>query len=61
MARLIDDRIKKPLAEQMLFGALESGGTLDIVLEEGELRLLYTGKDEAQAASSGKESPILSD
>lgn len=37
MARLISDRIKKPLAEELLFGKLEStGGTVWIDLKNGE-------------------------
>jgi ATP-dependent Clp protease ATP-binding subunit ClpA len=37
MARLIQQRIKKPLAEELLFGKLERGGHLVIRLEDGEL------------------------
>ncbi|OLU17013.1 ATP-dependent Clp protease ATP-binding subunit ClpA [Pseudomonas sp. PA1(2017)] len=38
MARLIQDRIKRPLAEEILFGELsEHGGTVHVNLENGEL------------------------
>jgi ATP-dependent Clp protease ATP-binding subunit ClpA len=37
MARLIQQRIKKPLAEELLFGKLTQGGHLVIRLEDGEL------------------------
>ncbi len=37
MERLIQDRIKKPLAEELLFGRLASGGHLSISLEGDEL------------------------
>jgi ATP-dependent Clp protease ATP-binding subunit ClpA len=37
MARLIQQRIKKPLAEELLFGKLEQGGHLVIRLENDEL------------------------
>ena len=37
MARLIQDRIKKPLAEQLLFGDLQGGGHIFITVRDGEL------------------------
>ncbi len=37
MARLIQQRIKKPLAEELLFGKLENGGHLLVRLQDGEL------------------------
>ncbi|NYS59420.1 ATP-dependent Clp protease ATP-binding subunit ClpA [Vreelandella salicampi] len=40
MARLIQEKLKKPLAEMILFGELaEHGGIVHVSLEEGELRL----------------------
>ncbi|MCG6657368.1 ATP-dependent Clp protease ATP-binding subunit ClpA [Halomonas campisalis] len=40
MARLIQDRLKKPLAELILFGELsEHGGVVHVTVEEGELHL----------------------
>jgi ATP-dependent Clp protease ATP-binding subunit ClpA len=41
MARLIQERIKRPLADQMLFGALKEGGRVIIDAVDGELRLDY--------------------
>ncbi len=37
MARLIQDRIKKALAEELLFGRLEQGGHVRIGVKDGEL------------------------
>ena len=37
MARLIQERIKKPLAEQLLFGGLQGGGHIFITVRDGEL------------------------
>jgi len=37
MARLIQDQIKRPLSEEILYGKLENGGTLRIRLREGKL------------------------
>lgn len=38
MARLIQDKIKKPLAEELLFGKLEHGGRVHVTLEDDEPR-----------------------
>jgi ATP-dependent Clp protease ATP-binding subunit ClpA len=40
MARLIERVVKKPLSEALLFGGLTSGGTVRIVVEDGEIRLV---------------------
>ena len=37
MARIIQQHIKKPLAEELLFGRLAHGGHLIVQLEDGEL------------------------
>jgi ATP-dependent Clp protease ATP-binding subunit ClpA len=38
MDRLIQEKIKKPLAEEVLFGALaQKGGTAFVSVEDGEL------------------------
>tara|TARA_Y100001970_G_scaffold294331_1_gene450826 strand:+ start:133240 stop:135555 length:2316 start_codon:yes stop_codon:yes gene_type:complete len=37
LSRLIQDKIKKPLAEEMLFGKLEKGGDVVIDIKEGRL------------------------
>jgi ATP-dependent Clp protease ATP-binding subunit ClpA len=34
LARVIQEHIKKPLAEELLFGKLEGGGTVRVVVEE---------------------------
>jgi ATP-dependent Clp protease ATP-binding subunit ClpA len=41
MARLIKDRIKKPLAEELLFGRLVGGGTVHVDVKDGELAFAY--------------------
>lgn len=40
MSRLVQEKIKKPLAEKILFGELSQGGEVDIIVEGGELSLL---------------------
>ena len=37
MARVIQEHIKKPLANEILLGALNRGGTVHIGVEDGEL------------------------
>jgi ATP-dependent Clp protease ATP-binding subunit ClpA len=48
MGRLISDKLRKPLAEAMLFGALADHGGLALVdVADGELQLSYQGAGEA--------------
>jgi ATP-dependent Clp protease ATP-binding subunit ClpA len=49
MARLIEDRIKKPLAEALLFGDLSQGGVTNVTREGDELRLTHS-KSEARGS-----------
>jgi ATP-dependent Clp protease ATP-binding subunit ClpA len=44
LARLIQDKIKRPLAEEILFGKLENGGHVRVVLKEGELSFEIVAK-----------------
>ena len=40
MARLIQEQIKRPLAEELLFGSLSEGGHVRVTVgEDGELKL----------------------
>ncbi len=41
MQRLIHEKIKKPLAQEMLFGKLKDGGSVAISEKDGELELRY--------------------
>jgi ATP-dependent Clp protease ATP-binding subunit ClpA len=43
MARLIQDKIKKPMAEELLFGSLSAGGRVKISVEDDELVFEYEG------------------
>jgi ATP-dependent Clp protease ATP-binding subunit ClpA len=44
MARLIQEKIKRPLADMILFGALSQGGTADVTLKDGELEISVAGE-----------------
>ena len=39
MARLIQEKLKKPLAEMVLFGALSNGGSVQVTVENDELHI----------------------
>jgi ATP-dependent Clp protease ATP-binding subunit ClpA len=41
MARLIQDRVKRPLADEMLFGSLREGGRAELDVRDGELVIAY--------------------
>jgi ATP-dependent Clp protease ATP-binding subunit ClpA len=41
MARLIHDRLKKPIANEVLFGKLAGGGSVSVSVKDGELALGY--------------------
>ncbi|HLB43032.1 MAG TPA: ATP-dependent Clp protease ATP-binding subunit ClpA [Gammaproteobacteria bacterium] len=40
MARLIQEQIKKPLAEELLFGKLANGGHVKVTLDKGKIKFL---------------------
>lgn len=39
MARLIQDSLKKPLSQLILFGGLSEGGSVEAVMQEGAIKL----------------------
>ena len=41
MQRLIHEKIKKPLAQEILFGKLEDGGSVGVAEKDGELKLNF--------------------
>lgn len=42
MSRLIAEKIKKPLADEVLFGKLAKGGTVRVTVQEGELSFHFS-------------------
>jgi len=46
LARVIQEHVKKPLAEEVLFGKLAKGGTVRILLADNALHFDYLGRDE---------------
>jgi ATP-dependent Clp protease ATP-binding subunit ClpA len=54
LARVIQEYVKKPLADEVLFGQLSKGGTVRVLHRiaengEGELHFQYLGRDEEKA------------
>jgi ATP-dependent Clp protease ATP-binding subunit ClpA len=47
LARVLDETIKRPLTEELLFGQLEHGGTVMVDGEGGEVVLRYAGTEAA--------------
>jgi ATP-dependent Clp protease ATP-binding subunit ClpA len=51
MARLVKQKIREPLADELLFGKLEHGGTVKVDVAEGELVLDCTAAEDVDAES----------
>ena len=45
LARLIQEEIKKPLADELLFGKLAKGGRATVGLKDGKLTFSFTASD----------------
>ncbi len=59
LARVIQDQIKKPLAEEVLFGKLKEGGTVRILLADGKLAFTYLGREEERSLPKPPERKAL--
>ncbi|MDC0738858.1 ATP-dependent Clp protease ATP-binding subunit ClpA [Cognatishimia sp. SS12] len=57
LGRVIQEHIKKPLAEELLFGKLSKGGVVKVTVKDGELVLKYDGP--AKARITGDKPPLL--
>ena len=59
LARVIQDQIKKPLAEELLFGKISKGGTVKVSIKEGKLKFRLTqNRPKKISGSSSKKSEI---
>ena len=52
MSRLIQDKLRKPLANEVLFGELAEGGKVEIEVNEKELSFKFTSKAKVTAESN---------
>jgi ATP-dependent Clp protease ATP-binding subunit ClpA len=59
LARVIQENIKKPLADELLFGKLTRGGHVKVTLKDGKLDFEIEGSGEAGAGASGEKEPAL--
>lgn len=55
LSRVIQEHIKKPLADELLFGRLTSGGLVRVDVEGDGLALSYPDTDSAKKKPSGKK------
>jgi len=58
LGRVIQEHIKKPLAEELLFGKLAKGGVVKVSIKDGELDLQLDGPENPKL-SSKKKPPLL--
>ena len=49
LARLIHEEIRKPLADELLFGSLQRGGTVTVTAEDGKLTFSYEARESRAA------------
>ena len=40
------EKVKKPMAEELIFGALSKGGHVDIKLDKGEISFKYSSNQD---------------
>jgi len=59
LARIIQEHVKKPLAEEVLFGKLAKGGTVRILLKGDGLEFAYLARDEEKALPKPPERKAL--
>jgi ATP-dependent Clp protease ATP-binding subunit ClpA len=59
LSRVIQEHIKKPLAEEVLFGKLKNGGTVRIMLKGDKLDFTYLGRDEEKSLPKPPERKSL--
>ncbi|WP_438992012.1 ATP-dependent Clp protease ATP-binding subunit ClpA [Lentibacter sp.] len=57
LARVIQEHIKKPLAEELLFGTLAKGGVVKVGVKDGKLDLRIEGPDKPRLADT--KPPLL--
>ncbi|HHX89693.1 MAG TPA: ATP-dependent Clp protease ATP-binding subunit ClpA [Paracoccus sp.] len=57
LARVIQEHVKKPLAEELLFGRLTKGGLVRVVVRDGEIALEIEEGDKPRL--SGSKPPLL--
>ena len=59
LGRVIQEHIKKPLAEELLFGKLVKGGLVKVGVKKGELDLQIEEPEQGKLPDTGKKPPLL--
>ena len=59
LGRVIQEHIKKPLAEELLFGKLVKGGLVKVGVKKGELDLSFEAPEQGRLTGSGNKPPLL--
>ena len=58
LARLVQEHIKKPLADELLFGNLMQGGSVKVTVVKGALHLKCTAALQRKPAKKAKKTPV---
>ncbi len=61
LARVIQEYVKKPLAEELLFGRLSKGGTVVVTVEDGQLKFSYPAAPRPPAPRDKSKVPALTE
>ncbi|MBE0412574.1 ATP-dependent Clp protease ATP-binding subunit ClpA [Yoonia sp.] len=59
LGRVIQEYIKKPLAEELLFGKLVKGGIVKVGVKKGALDLTFESPQQGRLTSGGDKPPLL--
>ena len=59
LGRVIQEHIKKPLAEELLFGKLVKGGLVKVGVKDGKLDLTYEEPQQMRIGGSRNKPPLL--
>ncbi|SFR52059.1 ATP-dependent Clp protease ATP-binding subunit ClpA [Yoonia tamlensis] len=59
LGRVIQEHIKKPLAEELLFGKLMKGGIVKVGVKKGALALTYEAPEPGKIEGGGDKPPLL--
>tara|TARA_R110002051_G_scaffold93824_2_gene163622 strand:- start:41665 stop:43989 length:2325 start_codon:yes stop_codon:yes gene_type:complete len=59
LGRVIQEHIKKPLAEELLFGKLTKGGLVKVGVKGGKLDIKFEEPQQARISGSGDKPPLL--
>ncbi|MFQ1702767.1 ATP-dependent Clp protease ATP-binding subunit ClpA [Loktanella agnita] len=59
LGRVIQENIKKPLAEELLFGKLVKGGIVKVGVKNGALELKYQAPEQGRITGGGDKPPLL--